>query len=324
MKITNVGKKSAVNIPSSVSIIMLCAAICLMSAAAAEAIALDQGERVTVGLVTPVENNTGHRVWGSKYYPGDVLPIKMEEYVIRRLRTMPRSTVASLPGFNPNYWSMNGSSPNDLIMQIGLEYMHYRKSDLVGSQVRGFVDLRLSVFDPDYRLVYDTVIKESGSRYYPLYSTATEGDYEYWDEFEKGPIWPVIRSALDEAINDTIAGYNGYRIVGRIVARAERVDGSLTVPRSKQDKIFHITLGREDSVRVGDLLAVTRASSVRTIAPETPEIHFPQVVARVRVIFLKGRDGVVEIVKESSDAPIQLGDALSAPLYGRRTGSATF
>ena len=315
MKIASVDKKI---------VFILCAAICLMSAGTAEAIALDFGERVTVGVVTPVENNTGYHVWGSKYYPGDVLPQKMEEYIIRRLRTMPRSTVASLPGNIPEYWAMRGSSHNDLIMQVGLEYMQYRKRDLIGSQVRGYVDLRLHVYDSDYRLIYDTVIRESGSRYYPFFSTVTEGDHEYWNEFEKGPIWPIIRNVLDEAINDTIAGYNGYRIVGRIVANAERVDGSFTVPKSKQDKIYHIDLGREDSVRIGDILAVTRASSVRTIAPETPEMHFPQVVARVRVIFVKGRDAVVELVKESPDAPIQLGDAVSAPLYGRRTGSATF
>ena len=248
----------------------------------------------------------------------------MEEYVIRRLRTMPRSTVVSLHGPYPEYWAINGSSTNDLIMQLGLEYMQYRKRDLIGSQIRGYVDLRLHVYDSNYRLIYDTVIRERGSRYYPFYSTVTEGDYEYWNEFERGPLWPIIRTALDEAINDTVAGYNGYRIVGRIVAKAERVDGSLTVSRRRQDGLYHITLGRADSVKVGDLLAVTRAPSVRTIAPDTPAMHFPQVVARVRVIFLKGRDGVVEIVKESSEAPIQLGDAVSAPLYGRRTGSATF
>ena len=324
MKITSVGKKITADFLRGAFIVILCAAIFLISGVSSEAVVLDYGERVIVGLVTPVENNTGYRVWGSKYYPGDVLPQKMEEYILRRLRTIPRASVASLNGPYPEYWAMNASSPNDLIMQVGLEYMHYRKSDVIGSQVSGNVDLRLQVFNSNHRLVYDTVIRERGTRYYPFYSTVTEGDHEYWSDFERGPIWAVIRTALDEAINDAITGYNGYRIVGRIVARAERVDGSLTVPRSREDRIFHINLGREDSVRVGDILAVTRASSVRTIAPETPEIHFPQVVARVRVIFVKGSDGVVEIIRESRDAPIQLGDVVSAPLYGRRTGSATF
>ena len=324
MEITSVGKKISAAFLSSAKIIVLTVAICLASAVIAEAVVMEFGERVTIGLVTPVENNTGHRIWGSKYYPGDVLPLKMEEYIVRRLRSVPRASVAGLQGSNPDFWAMSGSSRNDLILQVALEYMNYSKKDLIGSQVRCNIDLRLYVYDSSYRLIYDTTIHERGSRYYPFFSTVTTGDHEYWDEFEKGPCWPIIRSAIDEAINEVVSGYNGYRIVGRIVAQAERVDGSLTVPRSAQDRLYHINLGREDSVRVGDLLSVTRASSVRTIAPETPEIHFPQVVGRVRVTFVKGRDAVVQIVKESSEAPIQLGDAVSAPLFGRRTGSATF
>ena len=69
MKAVSVCKKIAADFLPSISIITLCAALCLISAVSAEAIALDFGERVTVGLVTPVENNTGYRVWGSKYYP---------------------------------------------------------------------------------------------------------------------------------------------------------------------------------------------------------------------------------------------------------------
>jgi hypothetical protein len=53
-------------------------------------------------------------------------------------------------------------------------------------------------------------------------------------------------------------------------------------------------------------------------------MHFPQIIGRVRVIFVKGRDAVAEIVKESRDAPIQLGDALSAPLYGIRGAKSDF
>ena len=324
MKIASAGKKIAVVFLSNVPIILLCAAVCLTFTAQAEAIVLGFGERVSVGLVTPVMNNTGFRVWGSKYYPGDVLPQKMEEYMLKQMRGVPRVSVESVQGTNPNYWAMDGSSEHDLILRLGLEDLRFRKSDVVGSNVRCDVAMRLFVYDANYRLLYDTVIERRANRFYPFYNDILQNDPLYWDTFEKSLCWPIIRGALDEALADVVGGYNGYRIVGRIVAKAERVDGSLTVPKSKQDKLYHINLGREDSVRVGDLLSVTRASSVRTVAPETPEMHFPQVVARVKVVFIKGRDGVVEIVKESKDAPIQLGDALSAPLFGRRSGSAKF
>jgi hypothetical protein len=286
--------------------------------------ALDFGERVSVGLVCPVENNTGYRVWGSKYYPGDVLSQKMEDYMLKRMRGAPRLAVHRVEGANPDYWAMDSLSPRDLIVQIGLEEFGFRKKDLLGSKVEWNVALRLNVYDSSKRLIYDRIVEERDGRRYPLYNDVMERGPVYWDKFEKSPYWPAIRSAMDRALEDVVGGYNGYRIVGRIVAKAERVDGSLTVPAKDRDKIYHINLGREDSVRVGDLLAATRSSSVRTIAPETPEMHFPQVVARVRVIFVKGRDAVVKIVKESKEAPIQLGDAVSAPLFGKRDGGAKF
>jgi hypothetical protein len=294
------------------------------TARTAGAVVLDFGEQVLVGLVTPVENNSAFRIWGSKYYPGDVLSQKMEEYMLRKMRGIPRLSIQTVQGSDPSYWEMGSSSAHDMILQVRLEDFSFRKSSLVGTRILCDVAMRLHVYDSNKRLLYDKLIEESGSRYYPFFNDILDNKPIYWEIFEKSPCWPTIRAALDEALDDAIGGYNGYRIVGRIVAKAERVDGSLTIPIKNRDRIYHINLGIEDSVREGDILAVTRASSVRTIAPETPEMHFPQVVGRVRVIFIKGRDGVVEIVKESKDAPIQLGDAISAPLYGARKGSAKF
>ncbi|MDR3280808.1 MAG: hypothetical protein LBT23_09870 [Synergistaceae bacterium] len=299
-------------------------AVVLYLAAPAFAIVLDFGERVSVGLVSPVENNTGFRVWGSKYYPGDVLSRKMEDYMLKRMRGVSRLSINTVQGTNPDYWEMDMTSPHDLIVKIDLEEFNFKKTDHLGSKVRWDVALRLHVYDSSKRLIYDRIVEERDERRYPLYNDVMENTPVYWDMFEKSPYWPAIRHAMDTALDDAVGGYNGYRIVGRIVAHAERVDGSLTIPKKNQDRIYHINIGVEDSIRVGDLLAVTRSSSVRTIAPETPEMHFPQVVARARVIFVKGRDGVVEIVKESKNAPIQLGDAVSAPLFGRRDGAAKF
>jgi hypothetical protein len=297
---------------------------CAVFACAAEAVALDKGERVSVALVTPVANNTDFRVWMNKYYPGDILSEKMSGYMLRRMREMPRVNVEQVAGKNPNYWDMAGSSRNDLVIEINLEQFNYNKKNTLGSKVSWDAVLHIYVYNSSKRLIYDTVVRERDDRYYVLYSDVMERGPVYWEKFEKSPYWPALRHAMDEALDDVLAGYNGYRIVGRIVARAERVDGSLSVPKKKTDRIYHIDLGVEDSVKVGDILSVTRASSVRTVAPDTPEMHFPQIVGRVRVIFVKGRDGVVEVVKESGDAPIQLGDALSAPLRGPRRAKSVF
>jgi hypothetical protein len=304
---------------------LLLAALVLASPPApASAIELDLGERVNVALVTPVENGSGFKVWGNKYYPGDVLSAKMEEYMLGKMREIPRLDIRTVRGTDPSLWNTGSSSPHDLFLRIGLEEFQYRKSDTLGSKFQWDISLRLWVYDASGRIVYDKVIEERDKRYYPLYNGDMERGPYYWEDFAKSPYWPAMRHAMDEALRDAVGSYNGYRIIGRVVAKAERVDGSLTVPRKKRDKIYHADIGAEDSVKVGDVLAVTRASAVRTIAPDTPETHFPQVVARVRVIFVKGRDCVVEIVKESKEAPVRLGDALSAPLYGKRDGGAQF
>ncbi|MDR1915613.1 MAG: hypothetical protein LBQ58_03445 [Synergistaceae bacterium] len=303
---------------------LISALLCAVFASTSWAAALDKGERVSIGLVTPIENNTEFRVWGSKYYPGDVLSEKMAGYMLRRLREIPRVNAERVQGANPDYWDMAGASRDDLIIKVNLEQFDYRKRDTLGSKVQWDFVLRLYVYNSAKRLIYDTSVRERDDRYYVLYNDVMERGPFYWEEFEKSPYWPALRHAMDEALDDVVTGYNGYRIVGRIVAKAERVDGSLSVPKKKMDKIYHIDLGREDGVHVGDILAVTRASSVRTVAPETPEMHFPQIIGRVRVIFIKGRDAVVEIVKESRDAPIQLGDALSTPLYGYRGARSDF
>ena len=285
----------------------------------AHAAALEPGERLNLRVVAPISNNSGFRVWGSKYYPGDVLSEKMTEHFFRRMNEIPRVSASKVMGTDPSYWAVSGYSPSDMVVKVDLEQFQYSKKDMIGSKVKWDVVLHMSVYNAvSKRIVYETVVREADERQYVLYNDVMETKPVYWDEFEKGPYWPAIRKALDEALDEVVDGYNGYRIVGRIVAKAERVDGSLSVPKKKQDKLYHVNIGREDSVRIGDILSVTRASSVRTIAPESPEMHFPQVVGRVKVIFVKGQDAIVEILKESRDAPIQLGDALSAPLRGKR------
>ena len=285
----------------------------------AHAATIDPGERLHLRMVAPIENNTAFRVWGSKYYPGDVLAEKMTDHFFRRLKEVPRMQASKVVGKNPDFWASANYSPSDLVVQVELEQFNYKKKDMISSKVYWDVAVRMHVYNSgSKRLVYETVVREKDERQYVLYNDIMETEPVYWDVFEKSPYWPAICKALDEAFLQVVDGYNGYRVVGQIVAKAERVDGSLSVSKKQQDKLYHVNVGREDSLRVGDLLVVTRASSVRTVAPETPEMHFPQVVGRVRIVFIKGQDAVVEIVKESSEAPIQLGDAVSTPLYGKR------
>jgi hypothetical protein len=285
----------------------------------ARAVYVEPGDRFKLRLVTPIENNSGFRVWGSKYYPDDVLSEKMSDYVFRRMREIHRVDPIRLVSNIPDFWPAEDFSRKDMVLKINLEGFDYKKKDTIGSKVYWDVVLHTYVYNGATRdLIFDSVIEERDNRQYVFYTDILDTEPIYWEKFEKSPYWPAIRKALDRALAEVVEGYNGYRVVGQIIAKAERVDGSFTVPKKKQDKIYHINLGRQDSVKVGDVLVVTRASSVRTIAPETPELHFPQIVGRVEVIFVKDRDAVVEIIRESADAPIQLGDSVSVSLAGER------
>lgn len=298
--------------------VIIATAAVLMSVQPAGAAALEQGERLRLRVAAPFENNSGFRVWGSKYYPGDVLAEKMTEYFYRRVRDIPRVD-ASLTGSSREAWRGEAASAYDVIVKINLEDFRFKKTDTIGSRVRWGVSLRMYVYNAATRdLIFDTVIEEKDERHYILYNDVMEKKPVYWEQFERTPCWDGIRRALDLAFNDIAEGYNGYRVVGRVAAKAERVDGSLSVAKRDADKLWHITIGREDSLRMNDIVVITRASSVRTIDPEKPEMHFPQVVGRARVVFLKGQDAVIRVTKESSEAPIMLGDAVSIPLMPPR------
>lgn len=305
---------------SKIAVAIMSAICSLALASAAHAVALEQDERINLRMVTPIPNNTPFRVWGSKYYPGDVLSERMTNHLFQRMREVPRLNISTVHGTNPDRWATTGYTPDDLIVQMSLEQANFKKKDTLGTKAMWDVVIRMYVYNAaTKRVVYENVVRENDSRNYVFYNDMMESGPIYWDMFAETPYWSAIRHAIDVAFTEVVDGYNGYRIVGRIVAKAERVDGSLSVKKKDRDKLFHITIGREDSLRVGDILSVTRSSSVRTIAPDATEMHFPQVIGRVKVIFVKGQDAVVQVIKESKEGPIELGDAVSAPLYGERS-----
>lgn len=302
----------------SVYLVLICASVAAAIGSAA-AVTLEPDERLNLRMVAPIPNNTPLRIWPNKYYPGDVLSEHMTDYLYQRLREVPRLNISKVAGSDPDRWAVSGYTPSDLVVMLTLEQANFQKKDNFGSNMIWEVVLHMHVFNAlTKRIVYETVVREEDHRRSLLYTDTLETGPVFWDEFAKTPYWSAVRKALDTAASEVIDGYNGYRIIGRIVAKAERVDGSLTVPKKKRDKLYHVTLGREDSLRVGDLLSVTRSSSVRTVDPQVPELHFPQVVGRVKVLYLKGQDAIVEVIKESKEAPIMLGDSVSAPLHGKR------
>ncbi|GHV54846.1 hypothetical protein FACS1894216_15680 [Synergistales bacterium] len=289
------------------------------AAARAGASPLEPGQRRLFKFVAPIENNSGVAVWRNKYYPNDVLSEMMTDYVFRKLKSVEKLDSVRLLSDSPETWASGGYSEDELILKINMEQFEYKKKDNLGSKWIWNVVLHTYVYNAaDAELLFDSIIAERGDHRSLTYNDMMERKPVYWDVFEKSPYWPAIRRALDRAVADAMSGGSGggYEATGRIIAKAERVDGSYTVPKKQQDKLYHIDLGYYDGVRVGDVLEVRRASSVRTVDPEKAEIHFPQVIGRVKAVHVKKNDAVVAIIKESKDAPIELGDVVS-----KRTGS---
>ena len=105
-------------------------------------------------------------------------------------------------------------------------------------------------------------------------------------------------------------GYNGYRVMGRIV--------SPTADATKKKREYIITLGRENSLLEGDTLQVVRSDKYVTVDPENPVIILPRVVGNVKVTFVKQSEAVVRLVNEDPRNPVQLNDLVAMPLYGPR------
>lgn len=285
------------------------------------AVAVDSTESLHFRLLDPVENNTAFRVWGNRYYPNDVLSQKMTEYFFRRLRMTPAISSSLISPRDFRTWETRGFSKEDAVVKLKLERFDHSKDDRIGSRLNWDIGVRMTIFSGNTREpVFNSVIRNNDSRHRILYTEVLEHDPVYWEQFEQTDFWHAIARTLDMAYDELMMGYTGYRIIGQIVAKAERVDGSLTVPKGLRDRLYHVTIGRNQSLRQGDILVITRASAVRTLDASERELHFPQIVARARVFFLKDNDAIVEIIKESSDAPVQLGDAVSVPIAGSRRG----
>lgn len=306
-----------------VSAYILLLLACLFGGAPAWGVALMPDESFHFRLIDPVENRSDFRVWRNKYDPGDILSERMTTYFLRKLKETPRITSSLIDRGNASSWTTKGFSRYDAVIRINLEDLQLAKRDTIGSRTMWDVALRMTIYDGSTReQLFDSVIRDRDSRLHVLYTDVLENKPIYWEQFEKTDYWRAIRGALDDAYDQLLFGYTGYRMVGQIVAQAERVDGSLSVPKRLANKLYHVTIGRNQTLRTGDILIVTRASAVRTVDPNQRELHFPQIVGRVRVFFLKENDAVVEVIKESADAPIQLGDAVSMPVAGSRDGKS--
>jgi hypothetical protein len=149
-----------------------------------------------------------------------------------------------------------------------------------------------------------------------------------WAQFSSTAHWQALKNAVKDAYREAMGqisialkrndpdGYekgdipfNPFAInVGRII--------SPTATSTRKRREYIISIGREDTVRTGDILEVVRSDTYITVDPENPVAVVPHtvgrvrpsVVGRVRVLSVQERTAVVLVVKDNRKEPIQLND----------------
>jgi hypothetical protein len=289
-----------------------------IGAARAEVVDPDHGVRLR--LAAPIHNLTEYKVWRSRFDPTDALPEKMTQYFLDRLKNSPLVTATLIDKGDNAGWSTEGMDQGDAVIKINLERADFFRRDTFGTKTQGNVFVRMTVYEGlSRREIFVSTANEKVSRWTPDYQDTLDGGPVLWKDFERSAYWGAVKKGLDALFRDMAEHYTGYRIVGRIAAQVDplvRYDSPFSLGHARRK--YAITLGRNDSLRLGDVLAVVKSEAIRTEDPENPVILFPQVYAKVRVIFLKAHDAVVELEDKAKGVPLEVGDLVMTPAYGPR------
>lgn len=141
-----------------------------------------------------------------------------------------------------------------------------------------------------------------------------------WQQFSTTSHWQAIKNAIKDGHNqamgqvsnairrndpgsaeDGTAGFSpSFSTVGRII--------SPTAKSTRRKREYIISLGRQDAVRVGDVLEVVRSDTYVTVDPEHPVVVLPQTIGKVRVVSVQENDAVVRVIQDNRKEPIQLKD----------------
>lgn len=141
-----------------------------------------------------------------------------------------------------------------------------------------------------------------------------------WEQFRTSSQWHALKKAIEDAQaqamgqvanalrrNDPTAAAEGrdtfspsFTTVGRIL--------SPTARSKRRKREFIISIGRQDALRVGDVLEVVRGDTYVTVDPENPVVVLRNVIGKVKVISVQERNSVVRVVKDNRKEPIQLKD----------------
>ena len=211
---------------------ILCAFLLLTVCAISEA---GQQRRLSV-VIFPTINNTELEIWGSKFYPYNVLEEKMSQYLESLYKTSPLIDARVLDEAGMNRWLSGSRSGDDMAVQLEMYSAIMKDKHVVGTATSGRVMIRIRVFDrarvreisarnvrgksarftldDDASIFwFDTAIAGLGIPFengFDLFRL-TESKYKgqrmsrpTWDQFKGTAYWQAIKNAIANAHRESL------------------------------------------------------------------------------------------------------------------------
>ena len=303
-------------------------------------------------LLLPTLNFTEYEIWESKFYPVNVLERKMNEHLASLLRRDPFTDVRILDETGAERWFAGERRPGDYAVQMELFSVLAKEREVLGSFEKADVSLRVRIYDGGSGQMQDSRIASGkdkrytfnpgddrlyflNAREYPVLEILQTNLFNRihkdgldllrltppdkgqkmsrptWKQFSSTSHWQAFKNAIADAAGG-ISGISeeGFALTGRIIAP--------TADSTARRREYIITLGREDSLAVGDILQVVRGDSYITVDPENPVVVVPRVVGNVKVTKLMDSESVVVLINEKSRDPVQLNDLVRASSFGTK------
>jgi hypothetical protein len=303
-------------------------------------------------LLLPALNFTDFEIWESKFYPVNVLEQKMTEHLASLLRRDPFTDVRILDETGAERWFAGDRRPGDVAVQMELFSVLAKEREVLGSFEKADVSLRVRVYDGGSGQIQDSRIASGkdqrytfnpgddrlyflNAREYPVLEILQTNLFNRihkdgldllrltppdkgqkmsrptWKQFSSTSHWQAFKNAIADAAGG-ISGISDeqFSLIGRIIAPTAE-----STPRRRE---YIITLGRKNSLAVGDILQVVRGDTYVTVDPENPVVVVPRVVGNVKVTKLMDSESVVVLINEKSKDPVQLNDLVRASSFGTK------
>lgn len=141
-----------------------------------------------------------------------------------------------------------------------------------------------------------------------------------WAQFRTSSQWQALKRGIEDAQvqamgqvsnalrrNDPKAAIEGRDRFSPAITTVGRII-SPTAKSTRRKREFIISIGRQDALRVGDVLDVVRGDTYVTVDPENPVVVLQNAIGKVKVTSVQEENAVVRVVKDNRREPIRLKD----------------